>query len=271
MVPTERLHKTYEGIGRVMKILERDSNGIAHVVGLSGGKDSTCLAIWLAENEPRPYNYVCTPTGDELPDMVEHWQKLEKLLGKPLIYLENEGLAALIKRMDCLPNFQKRFCTRLLKLKVYGDFIKNATPVISYIGLRDDEEEREGARHGGDYVPVGSDVQQRFPLREQGFQIEDVQQFLMERQIRIPARTDCARCPLQMLGEWYNLWQLYPEIYASAEQDEIDIGHTYRSPSRDSWPASLTELRQEFERGRIPQRSLDMMEKRKGMCRACSV
>ena len=38
-----------------------------HVVGLSGGKDSTALALRLAETSPQDYVYLCTPTGDELP------------------------------------------------------------------------------------------------------------------------------------------------------------------------------------------------------------
>lgn len=33
----------------------RDDNGIAHIVALSGGKDSTALALALAEREPREY------------------------------------------------------------------------------------------------------------------------------------------------------------------------------------------------------------------------
>lgn len=36
-----------------------------HIVGLSGGKDSTAMALWLAENQPRDYEYICTPTGEE--------------------------------------------------------------------------------------------------------------------------------------------------------------------------------------------------------------
>ncbi len=251
--------------------VERDENGIAHIVGLSGGKDSTCLAVLLAENEPRPYTYVCTPTGDELPDMMAHWKSLEIRLGKPLVMLTNEGLVPLNKRMKCLPNHQKRFCTRLLKLKPYGAFIKDLQPAISYIGLRDDEEEREGVRYGGDYAPVGTEIKQRFPLRELGFTVEDVMQFLTERQIRIPARTDCARCPMQKLGEWYNLYINHPDIYADAEREEQDIGHTYRSPSRDTWPASLEGLRKEFESGHIPTISLNMMESRKNMCRVCTL
>lgn len=252
-------------------MIERDENGIAHIVGLSGGKDSTCLAVWLAENEPRPYTYVCTPTGDELPEMVEHWKNLERLLGKPLLMLENEGLVPLNRRMKALPNYGMRYCTRILKLKPYGAFIKAAQPAISYIGLRSDEEEREGATHGGDYAAASDDVKMRFPLREIGFGIDEVMRFLMERQIRIPERTDCARCFYQKLGEWYNLWNQYPDIYDDAVREEEAMGHTYRSAQRDSWPASLKDLRAEFEAGKIPERSLNMMEKRRNMCRPCSM
>lgn len=38
-----------------------------HVVALSGGKDSTAMALRLREVEPREYTYICTPTGNELP------------------------------------------------------------------------------------------------------------------------------------------------------------------------------------------------------------
>lgn len=46
-----------------------------HVVAVSGGKDSTALALLLSEREPRDYTYVCTPTGDELPEWFEHMRR----------------------------------------------------------------------------------------------------------------------------------------------------------------------------------------------------
>jgi len=52
-----------------------------HVVALSGGKDSTALALRLAEVEPRDYVYVCTPTGNEPAAMFAHWRQLGDLLG----------------------------------------------------------------------------------------------------------------------------------------------------------------------------------------------
>lgn len=252
----------------------RDENGVAHLVGVSGGKDSTCLALALKEREPRPYTYVYTPTGDELPEMVEHWKRLEELLG-PIVSVTGRTLRQTIDEQKALPSFRLRFCTRLIKLAPYGRFIAAAAPAISYIGLRADEEEadRGGATHGGDYITAdeAKGVTQRFPLREWGWGIDEVWAFLNERGIEIPERTDCARCPYQKLGEWYNLWMKHPAIYADAEAQESQYGHTFRSPGRDTWPAGLKELRERFEAGNVPQVSLRMMEKRKGMCRVCTL
>lgn len=253
-----------------MNIL-RDNGGVAHVVGLSGGKDSVCLALALKEKEPRPYNYACTPTGDELPEMLEHLDRVEKLLGQQIIRITNGTLRSVIDQNNMLPNFRARFCTRILKLQPYGKFMEQAAPVVSYIGLRDDEDEREGTRPGGDYAAVTTKVRQDFPFQRWGWGIEEVLKFLAERNVVIPERTDCARCPYQKLGEWYNLWLRYPDIYADAEADEKKFAHTFRSAQRDSWPAGLKELRLFFAAGKIPERSLRMMDERKNMCRACSL
>ena len=66
-------------------LVRRDMEGRAHVVGLSGGKDSTAMALRLVELNPTtPYTFICTPTGDELPEMEAHWKLCEGLLGQPL-------------------------------------------------------------------------------------------------------------------------------------------------------------------------------------------
>lgn len=265
--------ETNVAVDRLVSVRDvaRDQNGIAHIVALSGGKDSSCLALALKEKEPRPYTYVYTPTGDELPEMVEHIIKLEKLLGQPIIKLTNGTLATQIEANNMLPNVFARWCTRLLKLKPAGKFYEQFAPVICYVGIRDDEDEREGTRPGGDSSAVGTDVQQVFPFQHWGWDIDDVYNFLEAAGVSVPDRTDCARCPYQKLGEWYNLWLYHRDIYLDAEADEARWGHTYRSPGRDTWPAGLRELRILFEAGKIPERSLRMMEKRQGMCRACSM
>lgn len=49
------------------------------------------------------------------------------------------------------------------------------------------------------------------------------------------------------------------------------VGHTFRTDTRDTWPAGLKQLRTLFQMGVKPTISLKMMEARKGMCRACSL
>lgn len=251
--------------------IARDNGGVAHVVGISGGKDSVCLALALKEREPRPYTYIYTPTGDELPEMVAHMNYVENLLQQPIIAITNGTLASIIEDNNMLPNCHARFCTRILKLRPSGKFYADAAPVIAYVGLRDDEDEREGTRPGGDSASIKTEVTQDFPFQRWGWGLEDVWAFLDERGVQIPERTDCARCPYQRLGEWYNLWEKHPAIYADAERQEIEYGHTFRSPQRDSWPADLRGLRLKFEAGEKPERSLRMMESRRGMCRVCSM
>jgi 3'-phosphoadenosine 5'-phosphosulfate sulfotransferase (PAPS reductase)/FAD synthetase len=251
--------------------LLRDEDGVAHVVGISGGKDSVALAFALQTIKPRPYNYLFTPTGDELPEMVAHISAIENRLGAPILRITNGTLHSTIKNNSMLPNCHARFCTRILKLKPAGDFFTVAAPVVAYVGLRADEDEREGTRPGGDSASIKTEVVQDFPFQRWGWGITEVWAFLDAMGIAIPDRTDCARCPYQRLGEWFILWRDYPDIYADAEAQEDHYGHTFRSPSRDSWPASLKDLRSRFMAGERPEISLQMMEKRRGMCRVCSL
>lgn len=222
-----------------------------HVIALSGGKDSTAMALRLAEVEPRDYTYVCTPTGDELPEMYAHWRRLGDLLGSQIIPVMGGTLNGLIAKEKMLPNFRARWCTRKLKIEPYAAWLMKQTKlhdeIVSYVGLRADEPEREG----GDFLRIPG-VAVRHPLREWGWGINEVIRLLDDRGVIIPARTDCARCFFQRLGEWWELWRHYPDIYADAERQEDESGHTFRTPGRDTWPASLKELRLRFEAGHIP-------------------
>lgn len=243
-----------------------------HVVALSGGKDSTTLALRLAEIEPRDYEYVCTPTGNEPPDMVAHWLKLGEILGKPITRVtHNAGLDGLIFQQKSIPNWRQRWCTRMLKIEPYAAWLSENSPCVSYVGLRADEEEREG----GDFLNVPG-VEMRFPMREWGWGIADVMGYLKEKGIVIPKRTDCLVCFFQRLIEWYEFWNAafiqgsveHRRAWDMGEAQEQFCGHTFRSPGRDTWPASMKDLRAEFERGRVPKDTRkDPLNEMK--CRVC--
>lgn len=246
-----------------------------HIVALSGGKDSSALAIRLQESNPDiDYEYVFTPTGDELPDMKKHFINLEKILGKKLINVNNNlTLKTLTREQKMLPNWRARFCTRILKIQTFQKYLMDIDePIATYVGLRADEPDREGAIY--DNMP---NVTQLYPFKDWGWTVVDVKQYLVSKGVSVPPRTDCARCFWQTLGEWWDLWKFYPEIYEDAVQDEEWCKHTYRSEQRDKWPASLKLMRMEFEKGKVPRGASVQVElfegeySRRKMCRVCSL
>lgn len=237
-----------------------------HVVALSGGKDSTAMALRLAEVEPRDYTYICTPTGDENAETFAHWRRLAERLGSPLIPVTaRTTLDGLIRQQKMLPNHRARWCTRMLKIEPAAAWLALNVPCVYYVGLRADEPEREG----GDYAAVAG-VEQRFPMRDWGWALNDVLDYLRAKNVSIPKRTDCRKCFFQRLSEWFDFYKDDPKGWAEAEELETLTGHTFRSPGRDSWPAALKDLRAMFDKGGVPRGNQGDLFK--GLqCRVCRI
>lgn len=223
------------------------------------------MALRLAEVEPRDYTYICTPTGNELPEMIEHWLNLGKLLGKPILPVTSgRSLAGLIRIQNALPNWRMRWCTRMLKIEPFESYILANRPCVVYVGIRADETDREGVA----YEQLG-DITRRFVLQEWGWGIGHVLDYLDRRCVTIPERTDCAACFFQTLWEWYQLWLNYPELYEEAVQWEEKTGYTLRSDQRDTWPTKLLHMRRRFESGVVPKQRTKMKD-RPRMCSVCA-
>ena len=128
-------------------IVKSSSENVRHVLGLSGGKDSAALAIFIKDQYPEIHNkveYFFSDTGAELPEAYEFLDKLETYLGKPIVRLGTgrEFDHWLKVHNDMLPSARARWCTRTMKIKPFEEFVGD-DPAISYIGIRADEN-REG-------------------------------------------------------------------------------------------------------------------------------
>jgi 3'-phosphoadenosine 5'-phosphosulfate sulfotransferase (PAPS reductase)/FAD synthetase len=139
---------------------------IRHVLGISGGKDSAALAIYMKDKYPNlDIEYYTCDTGKELDETYQLITNLEIYLGKKIILLKaaegsNEAPFDHFLKMygNYLPSSNSRWCTKKLKLEPFEKFVGNDN-VISYVGIRGDED-REG------YISRKPNIQSIFPFRK---------------------------------------------------------------------------------------------------------
>jgi 3'-phosphoadenosine 5'-phosphosulfate sulfotransferase (PAPS reductase)/FAD synthetase len=146
---------------------------VRHVLGISGGKDSAALAIYIKNNYPdihEKVEYYTSDTGRELDETYKLITRLENFLGKKILRLDAVSEETLLKEETnpfdynlkkyggYLPSTNARWCTKNLKLDPFEKFVGNDL-VISYVGIRGDED-REG------YISKKSTIQSIFPFRK---------------------------------------------------------------------------------------------------------
>ena len=57
-----------------------------HILNISGGKDSTALAVYMRDKVP-DMEYVFCDTLKELPETYDYLQRIEAFLGRPIVRL----------------------------------------------------------------------------------------------------------------------------------------------------------------------------------------
>ena len=161
--------------------LKQESN-TRHVLGISGGKDSAALAIYIKDRYPElsaKMEYFFTDTGSELKEIYEFLDKLEAFLDSKIHRLSSgKPFEHWLKvHNDYLPSAKQRWCTRVMKIKPFEAFVGD-DPVISYVGIRADEN-REG------YKSSKETIQPVFPFMEDGIMRGDVFNIL-EKSVGVP-------------------------------------------------------------------------------------
>ena len=228
-----------------------------HVLGISGGKDSAALAVYMRENFPElDIQYFFTDTGEELPEVYEFLGKLEGLLGKKINYLNPDRDFKFWLRHfgNFLPSPQTRWCTIKLKLQPFkawiNEWLNKGDHVVSYVAIRADEEHRDGMQSHHKNLTV------KLPFRDNGLNKEDVLDILdASGYYEWRSRSGCTFCFFQQKIEWVRLKERHPEAFENAknmEKTAIETGTRFtwsqNEPLTDlEKPARMAQIKNDFE------------------------
>lgn len=241
-----------------------------HVLGISGGKDSAALAVFVRQHHPDlDVEYFFTDTGKELPEVYEFLGRLEGFLGKPIARLNprRDFDFWLREYNHFLPSAQTRWCTRQLKLAPFEQWVRPmlaaGDKVTTYVAIRADEEYREG------YTSKHENLKVRLPFREAGIDKKEVMDILESSGVGVPryydwrSRSGCTFCFFQQKIEWVRLKERHPEAFEEAKQYEKNALE-HGSPFTWSAGESLIDLEQPERISKI----VEDYENRKARARA---
>ena len=233
-----------------------------HVLGLSGGRDSAALAVFMRQHHPElDIEYFFTDTGKELPEVYEYLGRLEGFLGQPILRLNpDRDFDFWLKQYnDFLPSPQTRWCTRQLKLRPFEQWVRpkleNGETIYSYVAIRSDEEYREG------YASKNERLIVRLPFKEVGVDKAGVLEILDGAGLGLPTyyawrtRSGCTFCFFQQKIEWVRLKEYHPDAFEEAkayEKNSVEHGSPFTWSQGEALdelekPERIEQIRQEHE------------------------
>ncbi|KZC99936.1 MULTISPECIES: phosphoadenosine phosphosulfate reductase family protein [unclassified Thalassospira] len=234
-----------------------------HVLGLSGGRDSAALAVYMRQHHPElDIEYFFTDTGKELPEVYEFLGRLEGFLGKSILYLNpDRDFDFWLKQYNnFLPSPQTRWCTRQLKLRPFEHWLRpilaDGATVYSYVAIRADEEYREG------YSSKHERLKVRLPFKEAGIDKPGVIDLLDASGLGLPkyydwrSRSGCTFCFYQQKIEWVRLKEQHPDAFEEAksyEKDAVENGSPFTWSQGESLeemmqPQRIKQIKQDYQK-----------------------
>ncbi|MDQ1102870.1 phosphoadenosine phosphosulfate reductase family protein [Nocardioides zeae] len=225
---------------------------VRHVMGISGGKDSAALAIYMRDRQPEIEYFFCD-TGAELPETYEYLLKLEAVLGKSIARLNStRGFEHWLNvYQGALPSPQMRWCTKVLKIKPLEEWLGD-DHAISYVAIRADE-------HRDGYISTKPNITAVYPFKEAGIDKAGVVDILDKAGVGLPkyyewrTRSGCYFCFFQRKAEWVGLAEHHPELFDQAVaiegkesyEERAMKGRTYTWSNGETLP-ELLERRDEI-------------------------
>ena len=160
---------------------------VKHLLGISGGKDSAALSIYMSQMYPTlDIEYYTCDTGKELKETYDLIGRLNSVLGKDIELdksmdednspMKNPFDHFLAMYGGYLPSATSRWCTNKMKLQPFEKYVGDQ-PTISYVGIRGDEN-REG------YISNRENIQTIFPFRKNIWSEDVIKKLLSNSNIK---------------------------------------------------------------------------------------
>lgn len=239
---------------------------VRHLLGLSGGKDSSALAIYLRDRIPE-MEYFFADTGAELPETLEFVDLMEDYIGKPIVRLNAKKSFEFYLQLNgnFLPTAKTRWCTSELKIRPFEEYVGNDT-AITYVAIRADEQHRQG------YLSTKPNISARYPFIEDGITRDMVEDILNSSGLGMPkyyewrSRSGCYFCFFQRKDEWVKLARKYPALFDKAreyEQFHRDAGRQHTWSQGENLDDMLARADEILANAKIQQDKEDRKPKKK--------
>lgn len=228
-----------------------------HVLGLSGGRDSAALAVYMRQHHPKlEIEYFFTDTGS-----MSIWGGLKVSSGSrsSASILTGISTSGSSSTTIFLPSPQTRWCTRQLKLRPFERWLRpmldDGVTIYSYVAIRSDVVYREGYSSKHDSLIV------KLPFKNAGIDKAGVLEILEAAGLGLPkyyswrTRSGCTFCFFQQKIEWVRLREQHPDAFEEAkayEKDAVEHGSPFTWTQGESLeelehPERIAQIRQDHQ------------------------
>ena len=208
-------------------------------IGVSGGKDSTAVLLWMIHKSGIPHHKLDVTfcdTGNEHTWTYEHINLLSERVFPIKTLMPDLGFYELVEKKGRFPSAKARFCTEKLKIVPSVRYITGlyaaCKKVVAVSGVRGDESKERATLEEWDYSNALLTLQWR-PLIK--WTIKDV--LAIHKEFDIPLnplysmgaqRVGCFPCVMSRKAEMRNITLNFPDRIARIRELEIrmkESGH----------------------------------------------
>lgn len=183
-------------------------------LSFGGGVNSVALYLYLTDHKI-DFEAVFVDHGTDWPETYEYFELFQKWIeekGYPKItVVESGNLYDYCWNHKMVPNFMRRWCTRIFKVEKLLEYYQGSG--FEFIGI--DANEIRRAK-----MQTRKGFEARYPLIEANMGRRECKEIIKKHGLPIPMKSGCYICPFQRVSQWKELRRKHPELFCKATELE---------------------------------------------------